>query len=85
MKMKQRPNRGAISIINIPCRCGGTAKLQEWIEPDFLAILRDIAKYSARMGITKLAYTQSGQQERVGNLLSMNGNVEWQKKGNSGK
>lgn len=35
MKIKQRPNRGAISIINIPCKCGGTAKLQEWIEPDF--------------------------------------------------
>lgn len=59
--------------------------MQEWIEPDFLAISRDTAKYSARMGITKLAYTQNGQQERVGNLLSMNGNVEWQKEGNSEK
>lgn len=55
--------------------------MQEWIEPDFLAISKDTAKYSARMGITKLAYIQSGQQERVGNLLSMNGNVEWPKRG----
>lgn len=34
MRIKQRPNRGAISLIDIPCKCGGTAKLQEWIKPD---------------------------------------------------
>ena len=32
MRIKQRPNRGVISLIGIPCKCGGTAKMQEWIE-----------------------------------------------------
>ena len=34
MRIKQRPNRGVISLIDIPCKCGGIAKMQEWIEPD---------------------------------------------------
>ena len=32
MKIKHRPSTGRISIVNIPCKCGGIAKMQEWLE-----------------------------------------------------
>ena len=32
MRIKHRPNTGRISLVNIPCKCGGISKMQEWIE-----------------------------------------------------
>ena len=32
MKIKPKVNRGIISVVKIPCSCGGIGKMQEWIE-----------------------------------------------------